>query len=125
MAAGSNAMRTQLMVLDRDREVTGLAGRLLWRDRRGRVRSWVPQLFARHADGTALLADCPGHPDAGGERARNAAEAVAQACADIGCSTHPQHARPTAAPHTNKPPPSVTSSRRSGPGRAFPRAAAR
>jgi hypothetical protein len=48
------------------------------------VRSWVPQLFARRADGTALLADCPSHPDAGGERARKAAEAVAQACADLG-----------------------------------------
>ncbi|MFJ4585180.1 hypothetical protein [Streptomyces echinatus] len=49
MAAGSNAMRTQLMVLDRDPDVTGLAGRpvrLLWRDPRGQVRSWVPQLFA-------------------------------------------------------------------------------
>ncbi|MFF9091341.1 TnsA-like heteromeric transposase endonuclease subunit [Streptomyces sp. NPDC014991] len=87
VAAGSNAMRLQLMVLDRDRDVTGLAGRpvrLLWRDPRGQVRSWVPQLFARHADGTALLADCPGHAGAGGERARNAAEAVAQACAHIG-----------------------------------------
>ncbi|MGW0095081.1 TnsA-like heteromeric transposase endonuclease subunit [Streptomyces sp. NPDC003328] len=87
VAAGSNAMRGQLMVLDRDPGVTGLAGRpvrLLWRDRRGRTRSWVPQLFARRADGTALLADCPGHPEAGGERARNAAEAMAQACADIG-----------------------------------------
>ncbi|MFF5675549.1 TnsA-like heteromeric transposase endonuclease subunit [Streptomyces hygroscopicus] len=87
VAAGSNAMRVQLMVLDRDRDMTGLAGRpvrLLWRTPRGQVRSWVPQLFARRADGTALLADCPGHPDAGGERARNAAEAVAQACADIG-----------------------------------------
>ncbi|MFF1408073.1 TnsA-like heteromeric transposase endonuclease subunit [Streptomyces sp. NPDC058294] len=87
VAAGSNAMRLQLMVLDRDRGVTGLAGRpvrLLWRDPRGQVRSWVPQLFARRIDGTALLADCPSHPDAGGERARNAAEAVAQACAHIG-----------------------------------------
>ncbi|WP_238696594.1 MULTISPECIES: TnsA-like heteromeric transposase endonuclease subunit [unclassified Streptomyces] len=58
--------------------------RLLWRHPRGQVRSWVPQLFARRADGTALLADCPSHPDAGGERARKGAEAVAQACADIG-----------------------------------------
>jgi hypothetical protein len=41
-------MRVQLMVLDRDREVTGLAGRpvrLLWRHPRGQVRSWVPQFF--------------------------------------------------------------------------------
>ncbi|MFI0577602.1 TnsA-like heteromeric transposase endonuclease subunit [Streptomyces tendae] len=87
VAAGSNAMRVQLMVLDRDPGVTGLAGRpvrLLWRDARGQVRSWVPQLFARRADGTALLADCPGHAGAGGERAVKAAEAVAQACADVG-----------------------------------------
>jgi hypothetical protein len=64
VAAGSNAMRVQLMVLDRDPDVTGLAGRpvrLLWRNPRGQVRSWVPQLFARYADGTALLADCPSH----------------------------------------------------------------
>lgn len=87
VAAGSNAMRTQLMVLDRDPHVTGLAGRpvrLLWREKRGRVRSWVPQLFARYRDGTGLLADCPSHPEAGGERALKAAEAVNQACEEIG-----------------------------------------
>ncbi|MFG3398917.1 MULTISPECIES: TnsA-like heteromeric transposase endonuclease subunit [Streptomyces] len=87
VAAGSNAMRTQLMVLDRDPDVTGLAGRpvrLLWRDGRGRVRSWVPQLFARYRDGTGLLADCPSHPDAGGGRAVKAAEAVNAACEEIG-----------------------------------------
>nr|WP_274562452.1 hypothetical protein [Streptomyces spiramyceticus] len=56
VACGSAAMRAQLMVLDREPEVVGLAGRparLLWRDARGQVRSWVPQLFARHRDGTA------------------------------------------------------------------------
>ncbi|MGW7427824.1 TnsA-like heteromeric transposase endonuclease subunit [Streptomyces sp. NPDC054813] len=87
VAAGSNAMRLQLMVLDRDPEVTGLAGRpvrLLWHNPRGQVRSWVPQLFARHRDGTALLADCPSHLDAGGECALKAAEAVTQACAHLG-----------------------------------------
>jgi hypothetical protein len=87
VAAGSNAMRVQLMVLDRDRHVTGLAGRpvrLLWRDPRGQVRSWVPQVFARYSDGTALLADCPSYPDAGGQRALGAAQAVAEACAHIG-----------------------------------------
>ncbi|GLV95789.1 TnsA-like heteromeric transposase endonuclease subunit [Streptomyces virginiae] len=87
VAAGSNAMRTQLMVLDRDPDVTGLAGRpvrLLWRDARGRVRSWVPQLFARYRDGTGLLADCPSHPEAGGDRAVKAAEAVGEACEEIG-----------------------------------------
>ncbi|MEV2235398.1 TnsA-like heteromeric transposase endonuclease subunit [Streptomyces phaeochromogenes] len=87
VAARSNAMRTQLMALDRDPQVTGLAGRpvrLLWPDRRGQVRSWVPQLFARYADGTGLLADCPGRPGTGGERALQAAQAVVAACADIG-----------------------------------------
>ncbi|MGW3956973.1 TnsA-like heteromeric transposase endonuclease subunit [Streptomyces sp. NPDC004752] len=87
VAAGSNAMRIQLTALDRDPRVSGLAGRpvrLLWRTPRGQVRSWVPQLFARYTDGTALLADCPSHPDAGGERALDAARAVTEACAHIG-----------------------------------------
>ncbi|MCF2532262.1 TnsA-like heteromeric transposase endonuclease subunit [Yinghuangia soli] len=87
VACGSNAMRIQLAVLDRDPRVVGMAGRpvrLLWRNGAGRVRSWVPQVFARYADGTALLADCPGHPEAGGERALRAAEAVAEACARVG-----------------------------------------
>ncbi|MGW4985243.1 TnsA-like heteromeric transposase endonuclease subunit [Streptomyces mirabilis] len=87
VAAGSNAMRTQLIVLDRDPHVTALAGRpvrLLWHNPRGQVRSWVPQIFARYTDGTALLADCPSHPDAGGERALGAAEAVTEACTQIG-----------------------------------------
>ncbi|ARX80605.1 hypothetical protein SMD44_00003 [Streptomyces alboflavus] len=80
-------MRAQLMVLDRDPRVVGLAGRpvrLLWRDGRGQVRSWVPQLFARYADGGGLLADCPSRAEASGERARRAGEAVSAACADIG-----------------------------------------
>ncbi|MGQ4485032.1 hypothetical protein ACN6LM_006757 [Streptomyces sp. SAS_281] len=85
MTAGSNAMRVQLMVLDR----AILARRGLRGDRcgccggaRGPVRSRVPQLFARRADRTALLAECP--LDADGARAVKAAEAVAQACADVG-----------------------------------------
>ena len=85
--SGSAAMRAQLMVLDRDPRVTGLAGRpvrLLWRTDRGEVRAWVPQLFARYTDGTALLADCPHHPDAGGPRAAAAAAAVSAACAHVG-----------------------------------------
>lgn len=89
VACGSAAMRAQLMVLDRDPEVVGLAGRpvrLLWRDARGQVRSWVPQLFARHRDGTALLADCPSHAEAGGERAQRAATVLEAACAHVGWS---------------------------------------
>lgn len=84
---GSASMRTQLMVLDRDPEVTGLAARpvrLLWRDTDGRVRSWVPQLFARYADGTGLLADCPSSPNAGGDRAQRARVILEAACARVG-----------------------------------------
>ncbi|MFC9504773.1 hypothetical protein [Streptomyces sp. NPDC057002] len=50
-------------------------------NQRGQVRSSVPQLFARSSDGTALLADCPSHPGAGGERTLGATEAVAEAYA--------------------------------------------
>ncbi|MFF0143072.1 TnsA-like heteromeric transposase endonuclease subunit [Streptomyces sp. NPDC005227] len=87
VAAGSNAMRTQLMILDRDPHVVALAGRpvrLLWHTDRGQARSWTPQLFARYRDGTATLADCPSHAGAGGERALQAAEAIQAACAQVG-----------------------------------------
>lgn len=82
-------MRTQLMVLDRDPNVTGLSGRpvrLLWRDSDGRVYSWVPQLFARYADGTGLLADCPSSPSVGGDRAQRARVVLETACARVGWS---------------------------------------
>ncbi|WP_435303797.1 hypothetical protein [Streptomyces lavendulae] len=55
MASGSNAIRVQPMVLDRDPDVVGLAGRplrLMWHDAHGRVQSWTPQLLARRTDGT-------------------------------------------------------------------------
>lgn len=84
---GSAAMRTQLMVLDRNPDVTGLSARpvrLLWRDTDGRVRSWVPQLFARYADDTGLLADCPSSPNAGGDRAQRARVILEAACARVG-----------------------------------------
>lgn len=84
---GLAAMRTQLMVLDRNPDVTGLAARpvrLLWRDTDGRVRSWVPQLFARYADGTGLLADCPSSPTAGGDGAQRARMVLEAACALVG-----------------------------------------
>ncbi|MFH9663454.1 TnsA-like heteromeric transposase endonuclease subunit [Streptomyces sp. NPDC017248] len=87
---GSPAMLIQLMILDRDPDVTGLAARpvrLLWRDTSdGRVRSWVPQLFARHADGTGLLADCPSSPTTGGDRAQRARGVLEAACARVGWS---------------------------------------
>ena len=87
VASGSQAMRVQLMVLDRDRRVVGMAGRpvrVMWRDGQGRVRSWVPQLFVRYADGTGMLADCPSHAESGGERALKAAAVMAEACAQVG-----------------------------------------
>ncbi|MEV2257009.1 TnsA-like heteromeric transposase endonuclease subunit [Streptomyces sp. NPDC050147] len=87
VASGSQAMRVQLMVLDRDRRVVGLAGRpvrVVWRDASGRVRSWVPQLFVRYADGTGMLADCPSHAEGGGERALKAAAVMVEACAQVG-----------------------------------------
>ncbi|MFF4097600.1 TnsA-like heteromeric transposase endonuclease subunit [Streptomyces sp. NPDC001834] len=85
---GSAAMRTQLMLLDRDPDVIGLAGRpvrFVWRDEAdGRVRSWVPQLFARYADGTGLFADCPSGPAAGGVRAQRAGLVLEAECARVG-----------------------------------------
>ncbi|MFD9196400.1 MULTISPECIES: TnsA-like heteromeric transposase endonuclease subunit [Streptomyces] len=87
VASGSQAMQVRLMVLDRDRRVVGMAGRpvrVLWRDERGRVRSWVPQLFVRYPDGTGMLADCPSHPEAGGQRALTAAAVMTQACTQVG-----------------------------------------
>ncbi|WP_435843912.1 TnsA-like heteromeric transposase endonuclease subunit [Streptomyces fructofermentans] len=87
VACGSAAMRAQLMVLDRDPDVVGLAGRpvrVLWRTGRGHVRSWTPQLFARYRDSTALLADCPSRPEASGQRAVKAATALQAACAQVG-----------------------------------------
>ncbi|MET8816692.1 TnsA-like heteromeric transposase endonuclease subunit [Streptomyces sp. NPDC004549] len=85
---GSQAMCLQLMALDRDPAVVGLSARpvrLIWRDPDSRrVLSWVPQLFARYADGRALLADCPatGGPAAG--RAARAAAVLEAACAAVG-----------------------------------------
>lgn len=88
IAHGSQAMRTQLMLLDRDPQVVGLAARpvrLVWRSPDdGRVLTWVPQVFARYADGTALLADCPSTAQAGGDRAQRAACAMAAACGALG-----------------------------------------
>jgi hypothetical protein len=87
VAHGSAAMRTQVMLLDRDRSVTGLAGRpvrVVWREEDGAVRSWVPQLFARLADGSGMLADCPGALEVGGVRARRAGEVLAAVCGQVG-----------------------------------------
>ncbi|MGW6412786.1 transposase [Streptomyces vinaceus] len=75
------------VVLDHDPNVVGLAGRpvrLLWHDEQRRVRSWAAQIFARRADGTALLADCPSHAATGGERALKAAAGMTRACEQVG-----------------------------------------
>lgn len=88
IAHGSQAMCTQLMLLDREAHVVGLAARpvrLIWRDPgSGRVLTWVPQVFARYADGTALLADCPATTEPPGERAARAAAVLAVACEAVG-----------------------------------------
>ncbi|WP_406110728.1 TnsA-like heteromeric transposase endonuclease subunit [Streptomyces sp. NBC_01003] len=87
VAHGSAAMRAQLMLLDRDRQVVGLSGRpvrVVWRDERSRVRSWVPQVFARYADGSGLLADCPGGEGVGGVRAQRAQAVLEVVCGLVG-----------------------------------------
>lgn len=85
---GSQAMCTQLMFLDRDPRVVGLSARpvrLIWRDPgSGRVLTWVPQLFARYADGVALLADCPAATAPAGDRAERAAAVLEAACEAVG-----------------------------------------
>ncbi|MFE3187096.1 TnsA-like heteromeric transposase endonuclease subunit [Streptomyces violascens] len=87
VAHGSAAMRAQLILLDRNRRVVGLSARpvrVVWRDERSRVRSWIPQLFARYADGTGLLADCPAAEGAGGVRAQRAQAVLDAVCGLVG-----------------------------------------
>jgi hypothetical protein len=85
---GSQAMCTQLMVLDRDPHVVSLSARpvrLIWRDPDSRrTLTWVPQLFARYADGRALLADCPAAAEPAAGRAARAAAVLEAACAAAG-----------------------------------------
>ncbi|WKX16451.1 TnsA-like heteromeric transposase endonuclease subunit [Streptomyces sp. NL15-2K] len=85
---GSQAMCMQLMILDRDPQVVGLSARpvrLIWRDPgTGRVLTWVPQVFARYADGRALVADCPASTGPAGDRAARAAAVLGAACAAVG-----------------------------------------
>ncbi|MDX3588922.1 TnsA-like heteromeric transposase endonuclease subunit [Streptomyces europaeiscabiei] len=81
VAYGSGAMRTQLMLLDRDPVAVALASRpveLLWRQD-GKAVGHAPQLMARMRDGTGLLIDCVGRsgPSARlAERARVTAAAA-------------------------------------------------
>jgi hypothetical protein len=85
---GSQAMCMQLMSLDRDPHVVSLSARpvrLIWRDPDSRrTLTWVPQLFARYADGRALLADCPAAAGPATARAARAAAALEAACKAVG-----------------------------------------
>ncbi|MFI5940564.1 TnsA-like heteromeric transposase endonuclease subunit [Streptomyces uncialis] len=85
---GSQAMCMQLMVLDRDPQVVGLSARpvrLLWRDPgSGRALTWVPQVFARYADGRAVLADCPASAAPASGRAVRAVSVLEAACEAVG-----------------------------------------
>ncbi|MFC9652738.1 TnsA-like heteromeric transposase endonuclease subunit [Streptomyces sp. NPDC056937] len=85
---GSQAMCMQLMLLDRDPRVVALAARpvrLIWRDPDSRrTLTWVPQLFARYGDGSALLADCPATAEPAAGRAARAAAVLEAACAAVG-----------------------------------------
>ncbi|MFJ2607958.1 TnsA-like heteromeric transposase endonuclease subunit [Streptomyces sp. NPDC087425] len=79
---GFKAMRTQVMMLDRDPQVVALACRpveLLWRGRGGRTVSHAPHLMARLADGSAVLLDCAGRWGAGRRLVRRAAHLEAAA----------------------------------------------
>ncbi|MFD4318981.1 TnsA-like heteromeric transposase endonuclease subunit [Streptomyces sp. NPDC058548] len=65
---GFGAMRTQVMMLDRDPQVVAVACRpveLLWRGRGGRIVSHAPHLMARLSCGAGLLMDCAGRSGAG------------------------------------------------------------
>ncbi|MGW3289411.1 TnsA-like heteromeric transposase endonuclease subunit [Streptomyces sp. NPDC001002] len=81
---GFKAMRTQVMMLDHDRQVVALACRpveLLWRGRGGRTVSHAPHLMVRMADGSAVLLDCVGRLGAGRRLVRRAAHLEAAAAA--------------------------------------------
>ncbi|MGW0313995.1 TnsA-like heteromeric transposase endonuclease subunit [Streptomyces flavidovirens] len=65
---GFGAMRSQLIMLDRDPRVVALACRpveLTWRGRGGKVVSHAPHLMARLTDGSGALVDCAGARGAG------------------------------------------------------------
>lgn len=66
---GFGAMRTQVMMLDRDPSVAAIACRpveLLWRGRGGVVVSHAPHLMTRLIDGSGVLVDCAGVRGPGG-----------------------------------------------------------
>ncbi|WSG29293.1 TnsA-like heteromeric transposase endonuclease subunit (plasmid) [Streptomyces europaeiscabiei] len=82
---GSGAMRLHLMLLDRDPRVQSLASRpleLRWRAPEG-VRTHVPQVMLRLADGQGVLADCTAAGELSG-RQRSLAAVVGEVCAAVG-----------------------------------------
>ncbi|MGW5347842.1 TnsA-like heteromeric transposase endonuclease subunit [Streptomyces sp. HUAS TT3] len=82
---GSAAMRLHLMLLDRDRRVSGLAARpleLQWREPGG-VRIHTPQLMLRLTDGQGALADCTSRPGLS-QRQQYLAAVLGEMCAAVG-----------------------------------------
>lgn len=79
---GFGAMRTQVMLLDRDPSVVALSCRpveLAWRGRGGQEVWHAPHLMARLDDGSGLLVDCCGSSGAGRGLARRARHLAAAA----------------------------------------------
>ncbi|MGZ2360985.1 TnsA-like heteromeric transposase endonuclease subunit [Streptomyces sp. 372A] len=84
---GSGAMRLHVMLLDHDPRVTYLASQpleLRWREReRDEVRTHVPQMMLRLADGQGVLADCiAGEELSQGQR--SLAAMLGEVCAAVG-----------------------------------------
>ncbi|MFI7180238.1 TnsA-like heteromeric transposase endonuclease subunit [Streptomyces spororaveus] len=82
---GSAAMRLHLMLLDRDRRVSGIAARpleLRWREPDG-VRVHAPQLMLRLVDGQGVLADCVAGRELS-QRQRSVAAVLGEMCGAVG-----------------------------------------
>ncbi|MFE1713942.1 TnsA-like heteromeric transposase endonuclease subunit [Streptomyces sp. NPDC058728] len=87
VAYGSGAMRTQVMLLDRDPTVVALACRpveLVWRED-SKFVGHAPQLMARLQDGSGLLLDCAGRSGSSARLAERA-RVVAAAAGAVGWS---------------------------------------
>ncbi|NEC67699.1 TnsA-like heteromeric transposase endonuclease subunit [Streptomyces sp. SID9727] len=82
---GSGPMRLHVMLLDRDPRVTYLASQpleLRWRER-DEVRTHVPQMMLRLADGQGVLADCLAGEELS-PRQRSLAAVLGEVCAAVG-----------------------------------------
>lgn len=83
---GFGAMRTQVMLLDRDASVVALACspvELVWAGRGGKQVRHVPHLLARLRDGSAVLVDCAGR-DGVSRRLAGRARVVDAAARSVG-----------------------------------------